>query len=234
MSIIIPLLNEGETIAELLNQLFGLNYPTFVEKYEILIVDNGSDDGSGEVAALFAKKHPNFKFIHENSTRGKGASVRKGIQSAMGDIILVCDADLELEVDDIPKLLTTMDERSLDFVNGSRIFLGKNQIPANLFRIIANKVFSLLATMITKVKINDVACGYKVFKKQHAETLRLEENGFGFEAELMIKFLLHIRGAFAEVPVKYLPRSAKKGKKLRITDGIRILFVILKYGLLKR
>ncbi len=234
LSIIIPLYNEEKLISELLDKLFRLQFPDFVVSKEIIIVDDCSADNSFKVVTEYSKKKKNIKVFKHEINRGKGASVRTGIENAVGDVFLVQDADLELAPNDIPSLLNAMYDLKIGFVNGSRYLPGVVRPLSSFVRYIANKIFTLLASSVMNIRITDLACGYKLISRELYEQIVLKENRFGFEAELFIKAVKIKKYNITEVPVNYFPRSVKQGKKLTNIDGIRILWVILKYGFFSR
>lgn len=230
LSIIIPLYNEQETVNTLLSQLLALQFPVFVEEHEIIVVDDCSTDESVETVKQFIQNNVKISLYRHNKNFGKGAAVRTGISKAKGDTFLVRDADLELAVDDIPALLDAMQELGVEFVNGSRYMAGVNRPLASYRRYLANRFFTFLTSVIINVKLTDMACGYKLFKRSLYERIQLHENRFGFEAELLIKALRLKRNNIAEVPVRYYPRNEGEGKKFRTIDGVEMLWTVIKYG----
>ena len=164
---------------------------------------------------------------------GKGAAVKTGVASSLGDYILIQDADLELSPDDIPSLLIAANNLQIPFVNGSRYLPGVIRTQAGFKRYFANKIFTLITSVLVDVHLTDVACGYKLIKRDFYNQLNLIENRFGFEAELIIKCARIRKNWIAEVPVNYSPRNLGGGKKLNNFDGLKILKTILKYGLFR-
>lgn len=231
LSIIIPMYNEQETVGILLDELLKLDFPQFVEHYEIVVVDDCSSDKSFGIVEDYLKKNQHISLHRHEKNMGKGAAVRTGISKASGDTYLVRDADLELSVDDIPTLLNAMQELGVEFVNGSRYMAGVNRPLSSYRRYLANRFFTFLTSAIIDVKLTDMACGYKLFKKDLYNRIEMKENRFGFEAELLIKALRLKRNNIAEVPVRYFPRNEGEGKKLRNIDGIKILLTVFKYGI---
>jgi glycosyltransferase involved in cell wall biosynthesis len=234
LSIIIPLYNEENSIVNVLNQLEELSFPSFLSQIEIVVVDDKSLDKSREVVADYIEKSKFSIHLvsHENNT-GKGGAVRTGIKFSDGDLILVQDADLELDPEDIPKMLNVMNDLKMDFINGSRYMAGISRPLSSFKRYMGNRVFTLLTSWIINVKISDVACGYKLFRRELLDHFVLRENRFGFEAELIIKAMRQDKNNIAEVPVQYFPRQLNEGKKLKNIDGFKILWTILKYGLFR-
>lgn len=234
LGIIIPLYNEQETIVVLLRQLLDMKLSPFVKVHEIIVVDDCSADGSYDLVQKFADNHDHIRLFRHEKNMGKGAAVRTGISKSKGDTFLIRDADLELAVEDIPVMLHAMQELDVEFVNGSRYMAGVNRPLASYRRYLANRFFTFLTSVIVNVKLTDMACGYKLFRKNLYERIQLHENRFGFEAELLIKALRVKRNNIAEVPVRYFPRNEGEGKKLKTADGFKILWTVVKYGIFKR
>lgn len=233
LSIIIPLYNEENLITQLLNKLLNVQLPDFVSSHEIIIVDDCSKDNSFQVVTDFIKGKNNIKLLQHDKNKGKGAAVRTGIEYATGDVFLIQDADLELNPADIPSMLEAMHELNVEFVNGSRYLPGVNRPLSSYKRYIGNRFFTFLTSVLIDVKITDMACGYKLIKRSLYEKIKLHENRFGFEAELIIKALKIKINNIAEVPVQYFPRNEGEGKKLRNSDAFKILWTIIKYGVIK-
>ncbi len=234
LSIIIPLYNEEKLITNVLDELFKLNIEKYSEGYEIVVVN----DCSGDDSANQVRKHPRFghelKLLEHTKNQGKGAAVRTGIENCAGDTILIQDADLELTPEDIPFMLNAYKTERYAFVNGSRYLAGRVRPLYSYKRYFFNKLFSNLASVLIDVRFTDIACGYKLFSKELFHELDMNENRFGFEAELIIKTALINKTRITEIPVNYFPRNKGAGKKIRNTDGLRIFWVILKYGLFRR
>ncbi len=236
LSIIIPLYNEQDLILKVLDELQSVNYPSFLEGYEIIVVDDCSKDLSYERVNEYIAASQNRQFIKlfrhaENS--GKGAAVRTGAGKASGDVLLIQDSDLELTPRDIPSMLIAKKELDVPFINGSRYMPVVIRPQSSFKRYFFNKLFTLIASIFIDVHITDVACGYKLFDKSLFEKLNLKENRFGFEAELILKCGRFQRNWIAEVPVRYFPRNLGEGKKLRNIDGLRIFKTLMKYGLFR-
>lgn len=230
LSIIIPSYNEKPTLAKALERLINLEMPDFISDREIIIVDDGSDDGSEMIAKEFSRQYDMITLTRHEKNLGKGAAIKSGMNIPRGDVFLVCDADLELEISDIPALIRAMHDHRLEFVNGSRFLHPANAQTGWLPVYIANRLFSLITSMLVGVRVTDATCGYKLFSKNVWRSVELTERGFGFEAEFLIKALRKYKSSFAEVPVRYYPRNRRQGKKIGPGDGFRIFWVILKFG----
>jgi len=233
LSIIIPLYNEEKLIIALLKELEQVSYPVFVKDVEIIIVDDASTDNSVQNVKNYITDKSNIKLIEHNQNKGKGAAVKTGVADALGTYILIQDADMELSPKDIPALLNAAYQLNVPFVNGSRYLPGIIRTQAAFKRYFANKLFTLLTSLLINVHLTDMACGYKLISRELFNKLHLNENRFGFEAELIIKCARIRKNWIAEVPVNYTPRNLGEGKKLRNFDGFRILKTILKYGLFR-
>lgn len=233
LSIIIPLFNEETSIVSVLDKLAMVPLPPVVTALEIVVVDDHSSDRSYEVVQAYAGQRSGIRAFRHPRNMGKGAAVRTGVSHCHGDHILFQDADLELDPRDIPSMVLAMDELKVPFVNGSRYLPGVLRTQASFKRYMANRAMTALTSWFIDVHLTDMACGYKLMTKDLFQGLRMKEDRFGFEAELIIKCGRMRRNWIAEVPVRYMPRNAGEGKKLRNVDGFRIMRTILKYGLFR-
>lgn len=232
LSIIIPVFNEQDTIGIVLEKINELNFPDFVRKSEIVVVNDFSTDKSADIIDAYKGKIP-LMHIKLEANSGKGAAVRTGFKNANGDVFLIQDADLELLPSDIPSMLTAMKKLDVEFINGSRYMAGISRPLSSYRRYLGNKFFTFLTSVLINVKLTDMACGYKLVKRSLIEKLKLKENRFGFEAEMIIKAMRVKKNNVAEVPVHYFPRNEGEGKKLKSSDGFKILWTITKYGLFR-
>ncbi|MFZ2285942.1 MAG: glycosyltransferase family 2 protein [Bacteroidales bacterium] len=234
LSIIIPVYNEAGVIITTLEKLRVTVMPDFVEHAEVIIVDDCSTDNSAGLAEEITPGSLDTRVIRLPVNSGKGAAVAAGVRAAKGDIIIVQDADLELDPSDIPALLAKLHNDNLDLVSGTR-FRSGTRFPGHALPATAiNRLFSSIATRLTGRKISDLTCGYKVFRKNLYERLGLKENRFGFETELMLRALHESGTAFGEADVTYRPRRKDEGKKIKINDGLGIMAKIFRYGLAGR
>ncbi len=208
--------------------------PHVIKKVEIIIIDDGSVDTSIFKSELLVKKYDNVRIVIHGKNSGKGACIKTGIAHAKGDILIVQDADDELNPDNIPLMIETLVSQNIDMVNGSRFLKIKNQNKNNAYRTFGNIVLSMLTSLLTGAKITDVTCGYKLFRKSLWQKLDIKENGFAFEVEIILKTLKTGKNNVLEVPVDYNPRKKKDGKKIKTKDTFVILWAIFKYGLLRK
>lgn len=233
LSIIIPLYNEGKLICTTLEKVLSVQFPSCVKTFEVIIVDDCSNDDSNKNVADYIVNKPNVRLFKHDINKGKGAAVRTGMNEAIGDVFLIQDADLELSPLDIPLMLQTMEDLKVGFINGSRYMPGVYRPLSSYRRYLFNKLFTLITSILINVRLTDMACGYKLFSRELYDKIILRENRFGFEAELIIKAMRIRKNNIAEVPVRYFPRNEGEGKKLKNIDGLRIFKTIFKYGVLR-
>ncbi len=233
LSIIIPVFNEEKLVLQVLDKLKKLQLTDFVDKYEVVVVDDCSNDNSYNCILQKIEQEENISLYKHEQNKGKGAAVKTGIKHAKGDIYFIQDADLELSPKDIPSIINAMKELKIEFINGSRYMPGIIRPLFAYKRYLFNKFFTFLTSILINVKLTDMACGYKLIHKNLWDKLSLKENRFGFEAELIIKAMRIKKNNIAEVPVQYFPRNAGEGKKLNNFDGVKIFWTVVKYGLFK-
>jgi glycosyltransferase involved in cell wall biosynthesis len=234
LSIIIPLYNEARQILDTLKELSSLPFPSYVSSVEIVVIDDGSTDDSHAIVKGYQTANDHIALVRHEKNKGKGAAIVSGIEQASGDIIVIQDADMELLPSDICSMLEAMQSLQVAFINGSRYLAGVNRPLFSFWRYVINQFFTLLTSITVNVKLTDMACGYKMFRKELIQDITIREQRFGFEAELMIKAIRKLGyRQIAEVPVHYSPRNVQEGKKIRNSDAWQILNAILKYGFLR-
>ena len=227
VSIVIPCYNEATTLEQVVEKV--LSAP--VDDMEVIVVDDGSTDGTTDV--LRDKIAPRVaKVLFHERNQGKGAALRTGFAAATGDIVLVQDADLEYDPRDYPRLLQPILEDRADVVFGSRFTGGESHRVLYFWHSVMNKLLTLLSNMLTDLNLTDMEVCYKVFRRSVIEKLTIEENRFGFEPEITAKVAKQ-RCRIFEVGISYAGRTYEEGKKIGWRDGVRAIWCILKYNLLR-
>ena len=225
LSVIIPVYNEQSTIAEVIDRVHAVEVPGLQK--EIIVADDGSRDSSVSIINAYHKKYPNVIKVHTSLINlGKGAAIRFGLEFATGDIILIQDADLELNPEEYPQLLEPILRGETDVVYGSRFRRRANKIPFKTR--IANWVLTQFTNLLYDSKLTDMATAYKVFRAQVIKGLTLRSARFEFEPEVTAKLLLSGYN-IVEVPISYDPRSIAEGKKIGWFDGIEYIYTLFKY-----
>jgi glycosyltransferase involved in cell wall biosynthesis len=228
ISIIIPCYNEKDTIKILVNKVLKINN---LNK-EIIIVDDGSSDGTKEILSKDLESLVN-KIVYHDKNSGKGSAIITGLHFATGDIVIIQDADLEYDPIEIPNLVTPFLEHNADVVYGSRFLGGGKYRRIHFFwHFLANKILTLFSNILSNLNLSDMETGYKAFKTEVLREIKLEQRSFGFEPEVTMKLAIR-KKVFYEVPVSYSGRSYDEGKKITLKDAFIALYCIIKYRFLK-
>jgi len=224
VSVVIPVYNEVGTIEEIISRIHAVP----LEK-EIVIVDDGSTDGTREQLKKINQDKENMKILYHNRNQGKGAALRTGFEAVTGDIIIVQDADLEYSPREYPVLLEPILDGRADVVYGSR-FLGGPHRASFFWHYVGNKLLTFLSNLLNNLSLTDVWTCYKVFKKQVLKDITLRSNRFGFEPEFTAK-VAKKKFRIYEVPVSYSGRDYSEGKKITWKDGIKAIFTMFRFRL---
>ena len=229
LSIIIPCYNEKKTIQAILKKIIESLDNYKIVDYEIIIVDDSSDDGTKELLNEIKNKEKMIVFFHETNL-GKGAAIQTAIQHITGDITIIQDADLEYDPYDYNKLLLPFFETNADVVYGSRFLGGGKYTRIHFFwHYLANKILTFFCNSLINLNLTDMETGYKVFKSSILKSLTLQEKTFAFEPEITIK-LSKKKCKFYEVPITYNGRSYEDGKKIGLKDAFIALKAIILYS----
>ena len=224
LSVIIPCFNEKSTIETIISKVIKFD---LYEK-EIIIVDDCSTDTSKDIIKNLAINNSEIKAFFLEKNLGKGGALKRGIQEAKGDIILIQDADLEYDPKDYPALLKPFSETDADVVYGSR-FLGGEYVRLHFFwHFLANKLLTFCSNIVTNLNMTDMETGYKVFKKNAIRSIEIKEKSFGIEPEITVK-LAKKKFVFYEVPISYQGRSYEEGKKITLKDAFSAFYCIFRY-----
>jgi len=228
LSIIVPCFNEKNTIYEIVQRIRNIQH----KNLEIIIVDDASTDGTIEI--LNNKIKPLVsKIIYHEKNMGKGAALRNGFKNATGDVIVVQDADLEYDPQNITEMLNLIAEDKADVVFGSRFLGGGPHRVLYFWHYVGNKFLTLFSNMFTDLNLTDMETCYKMFRREIIQTIEIEEDRFGFEPEITAK-IAHCNHRIYEIGISYSGRTYAEGKKIGWIDGVRAIYSIIKYNTWKR
>jgi glycosyltransferase involved in cell wall biosynthesis len=222
LSILIPVYNETATVESAIGRIIGTKYP--VEQVELVIVDDGSTDGTSEQLRELAAADSRINLIVHERNAGKGEAVKTAIREANGTYAAIMDADLEYEPSDIGKLLEPILEDEAEVVFGSRGF--ESHSAFNFWFVMGNKGVTLVANLLFNCYLSDIMTCHKVMSTEIWRSLDLKSNGFDIEPEIAGKVLAQGHRIY-EVPVRYRARGREEGKKLTALDGLRVVRTLL-------
>jgi len=226
LSVVMPVYNESATLRQIVDRVLAVPI-----ELELICVDDGSSDGSREILDEIARAHgQQVKVLFQPHNLGKGAALRRGIREAIGEYVVIQDADLEYDPAEYPQLLEPLTAGKADVVYGSR-FLGAGPHRVLYFwHSVGNWLLTLLSNMLTNLNMTDMETCYKVFRREVIQGIPIEENRFGFEPEVTVKIAKR-RLRVYEVGISYSGRTYEEGKKIGWRDGFRALWVLFKYSL---
>ncbi len=227
LSIVIPCYNEKDTIQKILERVKA----SPLDK-EIIIVDDGSTDGTREILATQIAHQVDQIIFHEHN-QGKGAALRSGFAAVHGDIVIIQDADLEYDPAEYEQLIKPILEGKADVVYGSRVRGKQTHSVSYYWLSLGNKFLTWMSNIFTNINLTDLETGYKVFRRDIIQSITIEENRFGVEPEITAK-VAKMKCRICEVGISYSGRSYGAGKKVGWKDGFRAIWCILKYNLRRR
>jgi glycosyltransferase involved in cell wall biosynthesis len=220
-----PIYNEQATLGDVIRRVLAVSIDL-----ELICVDDYSTDGSREILSQLQIEYPQIRTFLQPQNMGKGAALKRGIQQAKGDFVIVQDADLEYDPSEYPLLLQPLVEDKADVVYGSRFMGGRPHRVLYFWHRVGNWMLTMLSNAITNLNLSDMETCYKAFRREAIQAIRLEENRFGFEPEVTVKIAKrHLR--VYEVGISYSGRTYAEGKKIGWKDGVRAVWCLVKYGL---
>jgi glycosyltransferase involved in cell wall biosynthesis len=235
LSIIIPAYNEEKTIGSILDKIKDVKLIKNIEK-ELIIVNDCSKDNTEQKVLHYIGNNPDvtIKYIRQSTNQGKGAAIHAGIMSATGEYLLIQDADMEYDPYEYNTLLKPIIHGFADVVYGSRFMGGNPHRILFFWHSIGNRVLTFLSNMFSNLNLTDMETGYKVFRTDIIQKIKLQEKRFGFEPEVTAKIAKVDGVRIYEVGISYYGRTYKEGKKIKWKDGVRTVYCIVKYGLFVR
>ncbi len=226
LSVVMPVYNERATLRRVVNGVLSLSLPFEIE---LLCVDDGSTDTSREILAELQREHPAIRVLLQPHNLGKGAALRRGIQEATGEFVIIQDADLEYDPAEYPILLEPLIAGKADVVYGSRFMGGRPHRVLYFWHSVGNWLLTLFSNALTDLNLTDMETCYKVFRREVIQSIPLEENRFGFEPEVTVKIAKRRLRVF-EVGISYSGRTYEEGKKIGWKDGVRAFWCMVKYS----
>jgi glycosyltransferase involved in cell wall biosynthesis len=225
LSVVVPVYNEEATLGEVVRKL--LKVPCLLE---VIIVDDCSTDGTGQLARQIAEANPQVRVIRHERNAGKTAALRTGFALTTGQIVIVQDADLEYDPAEIYGVIRPILQGHADVVFGSRFLVRRAARVLYFYHYLANKLLTYLSNALTNLNMTDVETGYKAFRGEIIRNLTIVSSGFGFEVEVVAK-IAKLKIAIYEVPISYYGRTYAEGKKIVFMDGVIALWLVIRFNL---
>jgi glycosyltransferase involved in cell wall biosynthesis len=226
LSVVVPVYNEEKTLAAVVEKLIAL--PRLLEA---VIVDDCSTDDTPAILDFLRVKYPELVVARHEKNKGKTEALKTGFRLTRGDVVIVQDADLEYDPQEIPEVIEPILQGKADVVFGSRFLVRRAARAVYFYHYLGNKLLTFLSNLATNINLTDVETCYKAFRGEIIRNLRISSSGFGFEIEVTAK-VAKLKCAIYEVPISYYGRTYEEGKKITVWDGVAAIYYILRYNLL--
>lgn len=227
ISVLIPAYNEERSIGSVFEKLLKLPF----ENMEIVVVDDGSTDGTASIVQKWAGEHSQIRFLQQPKNAGKTAAIARAIQESTGDVIIIQDADLEYDPAEIPDVIGPILNDVADVVYGSRFLVKRAARVLYFYHYLANKGLTFLSNILTNRNMSDIETCYKAFRAEVIRPMKLTSHGFGMEVEITA-MICKTNCRTYEVPISYYGRTYDEGKKIGLKDGFAALWYILYYNMI--
>jgi glycosyltransferase involved in cell wall biosynthesis len=228
LSVVVPVYNEEASLPLVIGKLAGLQ-----NLWEIVVVDDGSTDGTAQVAQRLAGEYPNVRYVRLEKNSGKTEALKTGFAVTTGELVIIQDADLEYDPDEIPEVIGPILEGRADVVYGSRFLVRRAARVLYYYHYVANKFLTSCSNLLTNLNMTDVETGYKAFRGDIIRNMIIKSSGFGFEIEVTAK-IAKLNCAIYEVPISYYGRTYDEGKKIGYLDGLVALWLVVRFNLFCR
>lgn len=226
LSIVVPVYNEENTLERVIEKTVAIGIDL-----EIVVVDDCSTDATPAILERLCARHRNIRCLRHAVNSGKTAALRTGFAQTTGNIVIVQDADMEYDPDEIPAVIAPILEGKADVVYGSRFLVRRATRVVYFYHYLGNKVLTLFSNALTNLNMTDVETCYKAFRGDIIRNMKIESSGFGFEIEVTAK-IAKLNCPVYEVPISYYGRTYEEGKKITAADGVAALWYIVRYNLL--
>ncbi|MGH9521927.1 MAG: glycosyltransferase family 2 protein [Terriglobales bacterium] len=225
LSIVVPVFNEAGTLEQVIEKAVGIGLDL-----EIIIVDDCSTDATPAIIERLCARHPNVRSLRLPTNSGKTAALRTGFAETTGEIVIVQDADLEYDPEEIPAVIAPILEGKAAVVYGSRFLVRRAARVVYFYHYLGNKFLTLFSNALTNLNMTDVETCYKAFRGDIIRNMKIGSSGFGFEIEVTAK-IAKLKCPVYEVPISYYGRTYEEGKKITAIDGLAALWYIVRYNL---